>query len=165
MSSDPSAAASLIRPALASDQHAVGITAEACGLFPAELIGELMSGWLGGAAQDLWLVAERSGQIAGLAFAEPERLTAGTWNLRAIGVLEAHRRGGLGAALLGAAETALRERSGRLLIIETSDAADQDAARAFYPARGYKEEARLGDFWEDGVAKVIFTKPLQEIAG
>lgn len=71
-----------------------------------------------------------------------------------------HQRQRLATTPLNGVEAALRDRTARLIVIETTDGDDQHAARAFYPQRGYSDEARIRNFGEDTVAKRIFTKAL-----
>ncbi|MFW1545192.1 GNAT family N-acetyltransferase, partial [Vibrio parahaemolyticus] len=73
---------------------------------------------LNGEAPDLWIMAERDGAAAGFAFAEPEKFTDRTWNLRAIGTDPAWRACGVGSTLLAAVEAQLAGIGARLLIIE-----------------------------------------------
>ena len=134
--------------------------AEAAGLFPADMLPSMIVDHLGGSDKQIWLVVEHVGAVQGFAFAEPEPLTDRTWNLRAIGIDPAGQRRGLATTLLSGVEAALRDRTVRLLIIETTDGDDQHAARAFYPRRGYSGEACIPNFWEDGVAKLVFAKTL-----
>ena len=54
----------------------------------------------------------------------------------------------------------LKARAARLLIVDTSSLPAFDGARAFYPALGFREEARIRDFWTDGDDKVTFAKRL-----
>lgn len=136
------------------DKQSIGDIAETVGLFPAAALDAMMAP----SSSDLWFVVEQDGAVVGFAFCQPEALADGVWNLRAIGVAPAAQRGGFGSMLLAAVEAALRERLARLLIIETSDAADQAAAREFYVAHGCSSEAAIRDFWGVGVAKLVYSK-------
>lgn len=150
-----------VRPALTDDASSIGELAERASLFPAALLPEMIGPYLDGSADALWLVATQGSRIVGFAFAQPEPLTDGTWNLRAIGVHPDHRRLGIASDLIDALEQALRNRHVRLLIVDTSDSGDQAAARRLYVTRAYSEEARIREFWEAGVAKVTFAKQLR----
>jgi ribosomal protein S18 acetylase RimI-like enzyme len=124
------------------------------------MLPEIIAEYTRGSDLQVWNVVEFNGKVAGFAFAEPERLTDRTWNLRAIGVDPACHRLGIATALLTGIETTLRARAARLIVIETTDSEDQTAARAFYPQRGYNEGARIREFWEAGVDKLVFCKQL-----
>lgn len=150
----------IVRPAAAEDVQAIGQLAEVAGLFPASLLPDMIADNLAGSDNQIWHVAELTGKLLGFAFAEPEQLTDRTWNLRAIAVDPTARRRGLATSLLAGVETALRARGGRLLLIDTTDGDDQEAARALYSERAYEEEARIRNFWEAGVGKVVFCKTL-----
>ena len=52
------------------------------------------------------------------------------------------------------------KRSGRVVVIETSDGDALARARAFYARRGYAERGRVPDFFAPGEAKVIFSRTL-----
>ena len=149
-----------VRAPVRDDVSAIARIAEAAGLFPADMLPDMIVDHFGGSDEQVWLVVEHAGAVQGFAFAEPEPLTDRTWNLRAIGIDPMRRRFGLATTLLNGVEAALRERTVRLLIIETTDGDDQRAARAFYPRRDYSDEARIRNFWEDGVAKLVFAKAL-----
>jgi ribosomal protein S18 acetylase RimI-like enzyme len=152
--------AAIVRSACADDIQSIGEIADATGLFPADMLPGMITDHVGGSDVQVWRVVELSGKVAGFAFAEPERLTDRTWNLRAIGVAPARHRLGLATALLAGVETALRARAARVVVIETTNGEDQIPARAFYEERGYNEEARVREFWESGVDKVVFCKLL-----
>lgn len=150
----------MVRAPWPDDLPSVARIAEAAGLFPADLLPSMIVDHLEGSEKQVWLVVEDAGVVQGFAFAEPEPLTDRTWNLRAIGIDPTRQRLGLATALLSGVEATLRDRTARVLIIETTDGDDQHAARAFYARRGYSDEARIRNFWEDGVAKLVFAKVL-----
>lgn len=149
-----------IRPALRSDMDSLGAVAEDAGLFPRELLPDMISGYLDATRPDIWLVAAEGPSVAGFGFCQPERMTDGTWNLLAIGVLERSRGLGAGATLLRELETRLRAGGGRLLLVETLGTPDFARTRDFYLANGFVEEARIRDFYEPGGDKVVFWKQL-----
>ncbi len=96
------------------------------------MAAEIVEPGLSGASPDLWLV---SADATGFAFAAPERLTEGTWNLLALAVRPDRQGAGLGSALIHAVEAALRQRGARLLLIETLGTPDFGlSARSIRPA-------------------------------
>lgn len=127
-------------------------------LFPPEMLPDMAAPFLAGAAE-LWLVAADG---AGLAYAAPERLTEGTWNLLLLAVDPALQRRGLGRALVAAVESALTAVSVRLLLVETSGVADFAGQRRFYRRLGFRQEARIRDYYQLGDDKVIFAKTLTD---
>ena len=124
-------AAAKVRAPCRDDLPAIARIAEAAGLFAADMLPTMIVDHLTGSDKQVWLVVEDAGAVQGFAFAEPEPLTDRTWNLRAIGIDLARQRLGLATTLLSRVEAALRHRTVRLLIIETTDGDDQHAARAF----------------------------------
>lgn len=69
--------------------------------------------------------------------------------------------GGVGSALLRAVEARLSERRARLLMVETSSRSEYGTARAFYRRRGFREVARVRDFYAPGDDRIVLTKRLQ----
>ena len=133
---------------------------EKTGLFPPEMLEPLVEPYLSGQAPHHWLTACRDGRSNGFAYAEPERMTEGTFNLLAIAVDPAAQRRGVGRALVGALEDRLRRIGGRVLIVETSSLDDYAGTRTFYAGEGFSEEARIRDFYSDGQDKIVFWKRL-----
>lgn len=146
-----------IRPARAGDVAVIGQIAEATDLFPAEMLDDMMAGYLEGSKPDLWFVAE-DGDVLGFGFCEPERMADGAWNLLAIGVSPDQQGQGIGAALLGHLEAELVKPKARILIVETLGTDSFQPTRDFYLKNGFDEEARIRDFYEDGGDKVVFWK-------
>ena len=87
-------------------------------------------------------------------------MTDGTWNLYWIAVHPDHQRRGRGKALLDHVEHWLTEEGHRILLVETAGMDEFDYVRKFYSDQGFEKEARIRDFYEAGVDKVIFRKPL-----
>lgn len=150
-----------IRPLNAHDIPALQVVLNETGLFPAELLPELVGGFLSDQqSDDIWLTCEDSGRAIGFCYAAPEPLTEGTWNMRAIAVLPSRQQTGVGAALVKALEAKLIALGQRILIVDTSGAVAFDRTRQFYRNNHYVEEARIRDFWASGDDKVIFWKAL-----
>jgi GNAT superfamily N-acetyltransferase len=110
-----------------------------------------------------WLTDDDDGPV-GMAYCEPERMTAGTWNLQLI-MIQGDRQGqGRGTQLLRAIEQAVMDRQGRMLIVETSGLPEFAGPRAFYAQAGYEAEGGIRDFYAAGDDKVIFRKVLTPVA-
>ena len=105
-------------------------------------------------------VAREGEQVLGYTCYGPRALTDRTYDLYWIAVDPNARGGGIGKKLLAAAEEAVRQLGGRLLIVETSGLPKYEPTRAFYHATHYLLEATLKDFYSDGDDLVIFTKHL-----
>ena len=146
-----------IRPAKAHDLAAIRRLAEATDLFPAEMLDDMIAGYLDGSKPDLWFVADDEG-VQGFGFCEPERMADGAWNLLAIGVAPDRQGEGLGAAMLRYLEAELAKLRARILIVETMGTDAFQQTRDFYLKNGFAEEARIRDFYEDGGDKVVFWK-------
>jgi ribosomal protein S18 acetylase RimI-like enzyme len=90
----------------------------------------------------------------------PTPCTVGTFDLYWIVVDNEFRGNGIGLHLLEQTEKALHDMKGRKLYIETSSTEKYLPTRNFYLKAGYKEEARLKDFYLPGDDKVIYTRYL-----
>lgn len=130
-------------------------------LFPSAMLPPLIAPYLGGdAPEQVWLTAHGEDGPVGFCYAEQEALTAGTWNLRAIAVAPIHQNTGVGGTIVRYLEAVLRTQGQRLLIVDTSGTAPYSGARRFYRRNGYREEARIREFWGPGDDKVTFAKSL-----
>jgi ribosomal protein S18 acetylase RimI-like enzyme len=142
------------RNATSADIGAIGSIAEATGLFPAEYLPEMIAPALAG-GEEVWLVAEDDGAAQGFAFARPEEMADRVWNVLALGVSPDAQRGGHASGLLHALEARLEA---RMIIIETTQTPEQEAARAFYAKEGYEAVAQITDFYAEGEDKIVYRK-------
>jgi ribosomal protein S18 acetylase RimI-like enzyme len=129
-------------------------------LFPGEMLPDMLAPFLAGDDGGFWLTCRSDGAAVGLCYTVPEELAEGTWNMLALAVRPDLQGQGLGAALVKATETRLRETEQRILIVDTSGTDAFALTRKFYAQNGYEEEARIRDFWASGDDKVIFRKAL-----
>lgn len=160
----------MIRLSKPSDTSAVIAIAEAIGFQSSELevINTLLADYFGNVDDNdlppnsktgrFWLTDEDTDGIIGVAYCEPERMTDQTWNLQLIAIHPNYQGRGRGSTLLRHVEDALKERGGRMLLVETL--ASFELAQAFYKKWGYQEEARIRDFYAAGDDKVVFRKVL-----
>lgn len=126
-----------------------------------EVALELFDEGISGRDRDYhWLAAFDADLLLGAACWGPTPATEGTWDLYWIAVHPGAQGNGIGSALLDAAERAVRESRGRLLVVETSGRPAYAPTRNFYRRRGYGEAARLDDFYAPGDARVTFVKRL-----
>lgn len=107
-------------------------------------------------------VAEANGEPAGWVSFGSIACTLGTYDIYWIAVSPAHQHAGIGRSLMAHAEQLIRQRSGRNIIIETSGRDVYARSRAFYLKIGYREAARLKDFYAPNDDKIIFMKALVE---
>lgn len=152
--------ASSVRPTLKSDISALKQVLDATQLFPSDMLEDMVTPFLKGSTEALWLTAERDGTPCAFCFAQPEQLTQGTWNMLAIAVAPAQQGAGVGTDLADALEQHLRDLDARILLADTSGTDDFAQTRDFYARNGYATEARIRDFWAAGDDKVTFRKAL-----
>lgn len=152
-----------IRPLQPDDIDPLTALIDATGLFPGAMLRDMAAPYLADdpQTQHWWVYDVGDGKPGGVAYAVPETMTEGTWNLLLIAVHPDWQGHGLGTALMRHAERQLREAGGRLLLVETSGLADFAQTRRFYVWLGYREEARIADFYQAGEDKVIFTRRLE----
>jgi ribosomal protein S18 acetylase RimI-like enzyme len=105
-------------------------------------------------------VAEEAGRPVGWVCFGPTPCTVGTFDLYWIGVARDRQGKGLGVRLAEYAEDLIRQRGGRLAVVETSGRAVYDPTRLFYAKLGYHEAARVRNFYAPGDDKVICVKSL-----
>jgi N-acetylglutamate synthase-like GNAT family acetyltransferase len=150
-----------VRPTKSEDIRALQLVLDQTGLFPSELLPDMMSGLLSSEdSHSIWLTCEKDGIAVGFCYATPEELTDGTWNMLAIAVHPSSQGGGYGGAIVQHLEAVLRKQGHRVLIADTSGKDEFARTREFYRKNGYIEEARIRDFWAAGDDKVIFWKLL-----
>ncbi|MEL7453399.1 MAG: GNAT family N-acetyltransferase [Pseudomonadota bacterium] len=149
-----------IRPATREDVPTISIIAEQTDLFPPNMLTDMMDGYLRQTTNDIWFVGALEQDVIAFGFCEPERMTEGTWNLLAIGVLPKHQGQSHGAGMMRYLESRLQHESQRILLVETMGTPELALTRAFYLKNGYTEEARIREFYEAGADKVVFWKHL-----
>lgn len=90
----------------------------------------------------------------------PTPCTLGTYDIYWLAVEKQQQGKGVGKALVGLCEKLIRQRGGRLSVIETSGREIYNSSRQFYLKMGYPETARLKDFYAPGDDKVVYVKRL-----
>ena len=103
-------------------------------------------------------VAELHGKVVGYVCFGPTPMTVGTYDLYWICVDPHKQRTGAGRKLMAWAEERIAEAGGRLVIVETSGRPLYEPTRAFYLRIGYREEARIRDFYGPGDDRVIYVR-------
>ena len=151
-----------LRPA---DPDRIRNLAAATGFFSreeAEVAAELAEERLtrGAASGYHFLLAEEAGELLGFACFGPIPCTRGAYDLYWIVVRPDRQGGGLGRRLLTAAEARIAAAGGRRVYIDTSSRPQYAPTRAFYRACGFREEALLAGFYDQGDGKTIFCKVL-----
>jgi ribosomal protein S18 acetylase RimI-like enzyme len=105
-----------------------------------------------------FIVDRDKNRVLGFACYGPRDLTSGVFDLYWIAVDSKSHRNGVGRRLLTAAEEAVCQAGGRMLIAETSGTPDYEPTRKFYLSMGYRVEATIKDFYSEGDDLAIFVK-------
>ena len=108
------------------------------------------------------LVADSGGQVHGYVCYGQTPLTDGAWDIYWVAVDRTLQGKGIGKALMAAAHDDIRQTHGRLAVIETSSKPDYNKTRRFHEAVGYREVARIPDFYAVGDDLVIMVKRFQQ---
>lgn len=99
-------------------------------------------------------VAEEGGQIVGFAMANEE--PRGVSHVITLDVDQAHRRAGVGTALMEAAEDWARSKGIQLMYLETGE--ENHAAQDFYFQRGYVKVDEIADYYAPGKSAWLMLK-------
>ena len=105
--------------------------------------------------------AERRGELVGYCCWGRVPLTRRSFDLYWIAVAPQAEGQGIGQALMRLVERALAGLGGGNLYIETSSRRAYRRTRAFYRAAGYRQAARLRDFYAPGDDKIVFCKAVR----
>jgi ribosomal protein S18 acetylase RimI-like enzyme len=148
----------------ARDKDAVLGLVRATGFFtPAEVdvAEELVDVFLGKPDQkdyDVVVVESDGGAPAGYMTWGPTPLAEGAYDLYWMAVAPSEQGRGRGKELVRWLEGEVGRRQGRVIIIETSSQPKYHGTRQFYIDLGYKEVARIPDFYRAGDDRVIYAK-------
>lgn len=150
-----------IRPVVENDIHQLKTVVDSSGLFPSEYLEDMMNDYLTNReSTDIWFTYMQENTPVAIGYCVPEKLTEGTYNLLAIGVREDVQGKGIAGKMMNYIEQELKNKEGRILIVETSSDEAQQKARNFYKKIGYHQEAVIRDFWKEGEDKIVFWKRL-----
>lgn len=151
-----------IRPVTKTDIGGLKKVLESSELFPPEYLDGMISDYFNNPeTQEIWFTYIDNNEQVAIGYCVPEKLTDGTYNILAIGVSQNSQRAGVASQMMAYIEHRLKQKDGRILIVETSSDDAQIAARNFYRKIGYLQVAIIKDFWKEGEDKVIFLKKLQ----
>ncbi|MEW6363970.1 MAG: GNAT family N-acetyltransferase [Acidobacteriota bacterium] len=112
---------------------------------------------------EIYIAEDPPARIAGYICYGPVPLTQGVYDLYWIAVSQEVQGQGIGKALLTFMEESLAGRRARKVMIETSSTGGYLGTRAFYERNGYREIARIRDFYRPGDDKVIFSRELSAL--
>jgi len=109
------------------------------------------------------LVAETAGcGVGAYACWGPTPMTSGAFDVYWMATDPPMQGRGLGRALITDIERSAIAAGGRLVLIETSSKDSYAATVQFYRGLGYREEARIRDFYDVGDDRFVFVKRLRE---
>jgi len=86
--------------------------------------------------------------------------TVGTYDVYWLVTAPSCQGRGVGRALMAFAEKEIHRLGGHLVVVETAGRAQYNPTRRFYSRIGYRESARLPDFYAPGDDKIIYLKAL-----
>jgi ribosomal protein S18 acetylase RimI-like enzyme len=107
--------------------------------------------------------ADCGGELVGYCVWGAVPLTKQSYDLYWIAVAPSHQGLGVGRQLLGLAEQGVARRGGGGLYIETSSRNVYVRTRRFYRWAGYRQAARLPDFYAPGDHKIVFCKTITPV--
>jgi ribosomal protein S18 acetylase RimI-like enzyme len=154
----------MIRPMEARDKDAVVGLVRATGFFTEPEVAvaeELMDISLGRPEKGDYrvvVVENEAKGIAGYMTWGPTPLAEDAYDLYWMAVAPAEQGKGRGKELVRWLEAEVARRDGRVIIIETSSQPKYHGTRRFYIDLGYKEVARVPDFYRAGDDRVIYAK-------
>jgi len=89
-------------------------------------------------------------------------LTDGVYHLYWIAIDPNHQARGIGGSLLRFMEKDVRGHGGRMVLVETSSSPEYQKARDFYLKHGYREVARINDFYRINEGLIIYQLKLED---
>ena len=125
----------------------------------AELPASALAAALAGeSAEGRALVAESAGEMKGLVVFGMVAGAIGTGRVHLVAVPAAERLRGVGGALLVAAMERFRDDDVRVVFVEMPDDPSHAPTRSLLLREGFVEEARVADFFRDGVSLVLLRR-------
>ena len=105
-------------------------------------------------------MANDEGQAIGYVCYGPVPMTQGTFDLYWIVVDPRFQGHGVGSKLLLSLEGVVRERKGRMILIDTSSIPPYEKSQRFYVRHGFQEVARVSDYYHSGNDRITFCKKI-----
>jgi ribosomal protein S18 acetylase RimI-like enzyme len=128
-----------------------------------EIAMELIDFYLKDAKQKDYeiFVDDNEGVINGYICIGPRPLTEGTYDLYWIAVNPNVQSKGIGSKLISYIEEHLKDRSARLVLIETSGKPSYEKERRFYEKNLYNKFVEIEHFYKEGDSLVVYGKYLR----
>jgi GNAT superfamily N-acetyltransferase len=108
------------------------------------------------------VAAESDGTLVGWASWGPVPCTLGTFDLYWIVVDPQYQSQRVGTKLMDFFEDTLRGMNGRMILIDTSSISPYETVHRFYSEKGYREVARVPDYYWPGNDRITFCKKLRD---
>jgi ribosomal protein S18 acetylase RimI-like enzyme len=105
-----------------------------------------------------FVLAERGADLMGFACYGPIWGTHDSFELFWIAIAPEEQRRGLGAQVYARAEAAMAEAGAKRIYADTSSSDRYAGTRGFYQRMGFREGARLPDFYAPGDGKIVYVK-------
>ncbi len=122
-----------------------------------DLIGEFLNKGEEGGYEIYSSVDENDETVGYICFGR-RPLTLATFDIYWIAVKPSLHGNGIGKSLIKFAEQKIKEKGGRLILVETSSQEKYHKTRLFYKSCGYEEIARIKDFYKQNDDLIIFAK-------
>lgn len=106
-------------------------------------------------------MANNNDQPIGYICYGPVPMTQGTFDLYWIVVDPRSQGQGIGSDLLHFLEEVIRERRGRMILIDTSSIPQYEKTQKFYIRHGFQEVARVPDYYHAGNDRITLCKRLE----
>lgn len=110
---------------------------------------------------EIFADADDNETINGYVCIGPRPLTKGTYDLYWIAVNPNVQSKGIGSGLITYVENYLKQKSARLILIETSGKPSYEKERKFYEKNLYDKLVEIKDFYNEGDSLVIYGKYLK----
>ncbi len=152
-----------IRKATAKDRDGLNqILIDALAFDPEEIDAalEIVDEYLrnGPGEYHIYVQTDRKNNVRAFVCYGEAALSAHAFDLYWIVVHPDFQRRNIGTNLMNLVEKAVRKDGGRMILIETSSSPGYGKARRFYRRLGYRQIARIPDFYRRGDHKLIFMK-------
>jgi len=159
----------MIRPMSAPDKPAVMALIRATDMFtPAEVdvAEELIDAYLDTPDQkdyDVVVSENAGGGVAGYMTWGPTPVAENAYDIYWMAVSPREQGRGRGKELVAWLEDKVRALGGRMIIIETASQPKYHPTREFYLRLGYREVARVPDYYKPGDDRIIYTKNIRGV--
>ena len=107
---------------------------------------------------EIHCMANDEDQVIGYICYGPVPMTQGAFDLYWIAVDPRFQGQGVGSKLLHFLEGVVRERKGRMILIDTSSIPEYEKSQKFYVRQGFQEVARVPDYYYPGNDRITFCK-------